>query len=119
MPEQRRGTPTKFVLQRYRESDEIGGEDGERLKELQDKAAVPTGVTEEELAEMRRIIETHTDWQFLEGPEFTTLGVTDPHTFMENFEFMMEEMEGTYQNGFFLEAISLRLLALDLMLRTF
>lgn len=117
MSERFRGTPTKFVLQRYRKNEEIGGEDGERLKALQD-ASASGGISQEELDEMHRIVRTHTDWEF-EGPEFTMLGVTDPFTFMDNFEQMMGEMEDAYRNAYFLEAISLRLLALDLMLRTF
>ncbi len=118
MTEEYRGTPTRFVLQRYRPGIEVAGKDGQRLAELEDKAANDK-ISEDELAEMHRIIKDHTDGAFLEGPEFTTLGVTDPHTFYENVRFMMEETEATYQSGYFLEALSLRMLALDLMLRIY
>ena len=87
------------------------------MAELEAKAE--TKISEEELAEMQRIVEEHTEGEFLEGPEFAALGVTDPHTFYENFRLMMDDTEATYREQYFLEAVSLRLLALDLVLRIY
>lgn len=112
------GGTGRFIFQRYRTSDEIAGEVGERLKALE-AAAQNRGLTQDELAEMRYIIEANSEGEFLEGPEFTKLGVTDPHRFLANFRGIDEEAEYAYQHAFFLEAISLRLLTLDFMLRAY
>lgn len=119
MSAQGSGETGRFVFQRFRVGEEgVGGEAGKRLAAIE-AAAQNRGLTQEELAEMRHIIEAHSEGEFFEGPEFTKLGVTDPRRFLENFRDIAGEAEYAYQHAFFLEAISLRLLALDFMLRAY
>ena len=73
----------------------------------------------EEMAEIRRIYEKHGAGGFLEGPEFTRLGVTDPERFYENLGFILGYAEHAYESPFALEAVSLRVLLLDFMLRCY
>jgi hypothetical protein len=112
------GKTGRLVFQRYITSDEIAGEPGRRLKALE-TAANNRGLNQDELEELRHIVEAHSEGQFLEGPEFTKLGVTNPEQFLANFRDLEQEAEYAYQHAFFLEAVSLRLLALDFMLRAY
>jgi hypothetical protein len=118
MPEQGKSRTGRMIFQRFGVGEEIGGEDGKRLTELEEEMS-GRPLSDEEMEEMRRIAEAHGKRAFLEGPEFTKLGVTDPEQFLENFGDISNEAEEAYQDVCFLEAISLRLLTLDFMLRAY
>lgn len=111
----------RMVLMGYRLDEEIGGEARRRLQELEAKAESRPGqgLTSEEMQEIREIHETHSSAVYYEAPDFTTLGVTRPYVFLENFGFVEERAEEAYQNTFFMEAISLRMLQLDFILRAY
>jgi hypothetical protein len=114
----RNRTAGKLIFERYRVGDEVGGEAGERLKELEAAADVRP-LSREEMAEVRSIVEEHTEGAFFEGPDFNLLGVTDPEAFLENFFDIGGKAEEAYRDECFFEAISLRLLALDFVLRAY
>lgn len=115
-----KGEPRKarLLFLRYDTTAEISGADGERLRELEEAAEV-RGLQSQEIEEMRRIYEEHETGVFLEGPEYTKLGVTDANRFLENFRGIMEQGDFAYEHQFAFEAINCRVLVLDFMLRAY
>jgi hypothetical protein len=119
MTEDHPSSPGRMTFLRYNVGAEIGGEDGERLRELEAAAEEGDRLRPEEMAEMRRIYEAHGTGVFLEGPEWTKLGVKDPKRFRENFWGIQQQADYAYENQFAFEAISCRMLILDFMLRAY
>ena len=118
MPEQDDYKP-KMVFERMVSPEDVGGEAGERLKHLRE-ANSERGLSDAELAEMNRIITAHTRAAgVVEAPDLDMLGVTDYEAFIERFSTIHEQAEAAYQSGWFLEAISLRMLTLDFLLRMY
>lgn len=97
----------------------VEGEAGERLAEL-DQKSLKQGLNAEELAEHNQLVAAHaTNGQSFDLPDFRELGVTDPQRFLVNARHVMHYAETAYRNGFFIEAVSLRMLLLDFSLRAF
>jgi hypothetical protein len=120
MPEQGKHRITKLAFQRGITPEQVGGEAGERLKELFDTADSSSRLSNEEMEEINSIIAEHTGAAgVLEAPDLNMLGVTDHLRFFENFSYIRQEAEEAYEDGYYLEAISLRLLTFDLLLRIY
>lgn len=102
---------------RYRRG-EIGGEAGRRIDELEEKAETQ-GLSAEEMEEQMRLMREHANAEMFELPDLTSLGVTDPQLFFEHVRYVEYDAEAAYQNGYFLEAVSLRMLLLDFYLRAY
>jgi hypothetical protein len=118
VPEQDDYMP-KMVFERMVSPEDVGGEAGERLKYLRE-ANSERGLSDEELAEKNRIITAHTGAAgVVEAPDLDMLGVADFEAFRERFSAIHEQAEAAYQDGWFLEAISLRMLTLDFLLRMY
>lgn len=97
----------------------VEGEAGERLQDLTQKS-LNQGLSVEELAEYNQLVAAHvTNEQSFYLPDFRDLGVTDPEQFLENARHAMHYAETAYRNHFFIEAVSLRMLLLDFILRAF
>lgn len=93
----------------------VGGEAGKRLAELDQKQSLNA----EELEEHNRLVAEYAQGQSFDLPDFRDLGVTDPQRFLDNARHVMQHAETAYEEGFFLEAVSLRMLLLDFFLRAF
>ncbi len=97
----------------------VEGEAGERLEELTQKS-LNLGLSADELAEYNALVDAHvTNGQSFDLPDFRDLGVTDPEQFLTNARHAMHYAETAYRNHFFIEAVSLRMLVLDFILRAF
>ena len=120
MPEQDKHRVTKLAFQREITPEQVGGEAGKRLKELFDTADSSGRLSNEEMEEVNRIIAEHTGAAgVLEAPDLDMLGVTDHMRFFENFSYIRQEAEEAHEDEYYLEALSLRLLTFDFLLRIY
>jgi hypothetical protein len=98
----------------------VGSEAGKRLKELLDTVDSSGRLSNEEMEEINRIVAEHTGaGGVLVAPDLDMLGVTNHLKFFEHFGYIAQDAEEAYQAGWFLEAISLRLLTFDFLLRIY
>ena len=120
MPEQGKHRITKLAFQRGITPEQVGCEAGKRLKELLDTVDSSGRLSNEEMEEINRIVAEHTGaGGVLVAPDLDMLGVTNHLKFFEHFGYIAQDAEEAYQAGWFLEAISLRLLTFDFLLRIY
>jgi len=99
--------------------EDVGGEAGERLRQLYE-AQREHGLSDEEMAEKNRIITAYMgSVGVVELPDLDLLGITDYMAFIERLGTIHADAQAAYQEAWFLEAISLRMLALDFLLRVY
>lgn len=115
MPEDRNSG--RLVWHNYR-TISAGGEAGRRIAELEAKAD-DQGLPNEEFAELMQLLRQHGGGEFYEAPVLQRLGVTDLNTFLANLRDLYGRAESAFRSGYYLEAISLNMLLLDLILRGF
>ncbi len=110
---------TRLIFQRDVPSEHVHGEAGERLQYLRAENE-KRGLSEEEMEEITRILTDHLGMPgVVEVPDLEMLGVTDFENFVSRFGSIHGDAEAAYDALFFLEAISLRMLTLDFLLRAY
>jgi hypothetical protein len=108
---------TRLIFQRDVPTEDVVGEARERLRYLRTKNET-SGINDKEWEEINHILTAHLGKPgIVVVPDLDMLGVTDHEKFVQRFGSIHSDAEAAYDALFFLEAISLRMLTLDFLLR--